>query len=272
MHDLTVWQALVLGTLQGLTEFLPVSSSAHLALTPWVFGWQPAGLGFDLALHVGTLVALFWYFRRDWAALAGGAWRIVTTGRIADDQSRRAQFIGIATVPAAIAGLLLEDLAETAFRAPIITAIALIVMGALLWAVDAAARADRVRESMTWRDALLVGLAQCLALVPGVSRSGSTITAGRALGFSRGDAAVFSFLMSMPIILAAAIFKVPDAIREAGITLPLVVGVAAAAVSSWLAIAVLLRYVSRRSYKIFALYRFALGAVILGLIATRGGW
>ena len=272
MHELTVWQALVLGTLQGLTEFLPVSSSAHLALTPWVLGWPPAGLGFDLALHVGTLVALLWYFRLEWIALSGGAWRIVTTGRVADEQARRALFIAIATVPAGIVGLLLADLAETVLRAPIITAIALIVMGALLWGVDANARADRARAAMTWRDALWIGLAQCLALVPGVSRSGSTITAGRALGFARGDAAVFSFLMSMPIILAAAIFKVPDAIRVSGITLPLVVGVAAAGISSWLAIAVLLRYVSRRSFRVFALYRFALGAVILWLIATRGGW
>jgi undecaprenyl-diphosphatase len=272
MHELTVWQALVLGTLQGLTEFLPVSSSAHLALTPWVFGWEPPGLGFDLALHLGTLVALVWYFRREWVDLAQGALRLARNGRADDDRSRRALFIAVATVPAGIAGLLLEDLAESAFRAPIVTAVALIVMGALLWGVDARSRHDRTRATMTWRDALWIGLAQVLALVPGVSRSGSTITAGRALGFARGDAAVFSFLMSMPIILAAAAFKVPDAIRATGITLPLVVGVAAAALSSWLAIAVLLRYVARRSYRVFALYRFVLGAAILGLIATRGGW
>lgn len=272
MSDLTVWQAFVLGTLQGLTEFLPVSSSAHLSLTPWIFGWPDAGLGFDVALHVGTLIALFWYFRVEWAQMARGAVTLVVRRRADDDASRRALFIGIATVPAGIAGLLLEDLAETTFRAPIVTAIALIVMGALLWIVDARAARDRTRDSMTWRDALWIGFAQILALVPGVSRSGSTITAGRALGISRGDAAVFSFLMSMPITLAAALFKVPEAIRESGITLPLVVGVAAATISSWLAIAMLLRYVARRSYRIFALYRFALGALILGLIATRGGW
>ncbi|MEX2182562.1 MAG: undecaprenyl-diphosphate phosphatase [Gemmatimonadaceae bacterium] len=272
MQDLSVWQAFVLGTLQGLTEFLPVSSSAHLSLTPWVLGWEPAGLGFDVALHLGTLVALLWYFRAEWALLAGGAVTLARNGRPVDDPSRRALLIVIATIPAGIAGLLLGDLAETAFRAPIVTAIALIVMGALLWLVDAKAPRDRARETMTWRDALLVGIAQCLALVPGVSRSGATITAGRALGFDRSGAAVFSFLMSAPIILAAALFKVPAAVRETGITLPLLVGVTAAALSSWLAIAILLRYVSRRSYGIFAVYRFALGALILGLIATRGGW
>lgn len=272
MHEPTVWQALVLGTLQGLTEFLPVSSSAHLSLTPWVFGWQPAGLAFDLSLHVGTLVALVWYFRLEWARLFRGGLTLVQNRRPTDDASRQALFIIIATIPAGIAGLLLEDLAETAFRAPIVTAIALIVMGALLWVVDARVRRDRSRGQMTWRDALLIGFAQCLALVPGVSRSGSTITAGRALGFDRSSAAVFSFLMSMPIILAAALFKVPDALRESGISLALVVGVVAAALSSWLAIAVLLRFVRSRSYAVFAIYRFALGALILGLIATRGGW
>ncbi len=272
MQELTVFQAFVLGALQGLTEFLPVSSSAHLSLTPWVMGWQPAGLGFDLALHVGTLVALAWYFRAEWKSLVIGGLTLLRHLKPVDDGSRRALFIIIATIPAAVAGVLLEDLAETAFRAPIVTAIALIVMGAVLWLVDAKVPRVRDRATMTWRDALLIGCAQCLALVPGVSRSGSTITAGRALGFDRGSAAVFSFLMSMPIILAAAVLKVPDAVRETGITLPLVVGVVTAAVSSGLAISFLLRYVSRRGYGIFAVYRFILGAVIIGLILTRGGW
>jgi undecaprenyl-diphosphatase len=237
-----------------------------------VFGWEPAGLGFDLALHVGTLFALLWYFRAEWVSLTKGGLTLLRHGKVVDDSSRRALFIIIATIPAGIAGLLLEDLAETVFRAPIVTAVALILMGALLWLADAKSPRDRERASMTWRDALAVGFAQCLALVPGVSRSGATITAGRALGFDRGAAAVFSFLMSMPIILAAAIFKVPDAVRENGFSLPLLVGVATAALSSWLAISVLLRYVSRRSYAVFAIYRFALGALILFLITTRGGW
>lgn len=272
MQELTVLQAFVLGALQGLTEFLPVSSSAHLALTPWVMGWKPAGLGFDLALHVGTLLALGIYFRHEWRSLLLGGITLVRHLKPVDDASRRALFVIIATIPAAVAGVLLEDYAETVFRAPIVTAIALIVMGAILWIVDAKVPPVRERASMTWRDALLVGCAQCLALVPGVSRSGSTITAGRALGFDRSAAAVFSFVMSMPITAAAAILKVPDAVRESGVTLPLAVGVLTAFVSSYLAIAVLLRYVSKRGYGIFAIYRFALGAVIIVLIITRGGW
>jgi undecaprenyl-diphosphatase len=271
MQDLTIWQAFVLGALQGLTEFLPVSSSAHLSLTPWAFGWEPAGLGFDLALHVGTLVALLFYFRAEWVMLIGGGFTLLRRGRAVDDPSRRALFIIIATIPAAVAGLFLEEYAETIFRAPVVTGIALIVMGALLWIVDATARRDRARETMTWRDAVLVGIAQCFALVPGVSRSGATITAGRALGFDRASAAVFSFLMSMPIILGAAIFKVPDALAESGITLPLVVGVVTAALSSALAINLLLRYVSRRGYGVFAVYRFILGAIVLAMVAMRAG-
>jgi undecaprenyl-diphosphatase len=221
---------------------------------------------------VGTLVALVWYFRAEWRSLVIGGFTLVRHRGVVDDASRRAWFIILATIPAGVAGLLLEKYAETIFRAPIVTAIALIVMGAILWIVDARAPRDRERASMGWRDALLVGCAQVLALIPGVSRSGSTITAGRALGFDRSAAAVFSFLMSMPIILAAAILKVPDAIREVGFSAPLLVGVATAALSSWLAIAVLLRYVQRRGYGIFAVYRFALGAVIIALIVTRGGW
>lgn len=273
MQEPTLWQAIILGSIQGLTEFLPVSSSAHLSLTPWIFGWEPAGLAFDVALHIGTLLALVWFFRAEWVRLAGGGITLLRHGfRPTDAASRQALFIVIATIPAGIAGLLLEDLAETAFRAPVITAIALIVLGLLLWFADRVAPRARDREQMTWRDALLIGLAQCLALVPGVSRSGSTITAGRALGLDRGSAAVFSFLMSLPIISAAAIFKVPDAVRETGISAPLLAGIAAAAVSSWLAIAVLLRFVQRRSYAVFAVYRVLLGLTILGLLATRGSW
>ncbi|MDQ8145148.1 MAG: undecaprenyl-diphosphate phosphatase [Gemmatimonadota bacterium] len=272
MQEPTVLQALVLGVLQGLTEFLPVSSSAHLALTPWVMGWSPAGLAFDLALHVGTLVTLGWYFRAEWRTLVLGGLTLLQHRRVVDEASRRAAFIIVASIPAGLAGVLLDDYAESLFRAPAITATALIVMGIVLWAVDRGAVARRARDEMTWRDALTIGCAQVLALVPGVSRSGSTITAGRALGFDRSAAAVFSFLMSMPIIAAAVVLKVPAAVRETGLTLPLLVGVVSAALSSWAAIAFLLRYVSQRGYGLFAIYRVALGLMILALLGTRGAW
>lgn len=266
---MTVFQALVLGLIQGLTEFLPVSSSAHLALAPYFFGWQDPGLAFDVALHFGTLIAVLWYFRKEWAKLISALVSIISKRRVETVEEKRLIFLIVATIPGAIGGLLLEKKAETVFRAPLLTAIALIVMGIILWAVDKAASQERPLERMVWTDALLIGLAQVVALIPGVSRSGSTITAGRGLKFDRQSAAVFSFLMSMPIIAAAVVLKGPDAARG-GVTPELIAGVVAAAVSSWLAISILLRYVSRHSYGIFALYRVILGVVVIVILHMRG--
>ena len=177
-------------------------------------------------------------------------------------------FVLLATVPAGLAGLALGDLAESALRHPVSIAVALMVLGALLWWADRAMPTSRALSEMTWREAALVGLAQACALIPGVSRSGSTITAARALGFDRSSAATFSFLLSFPITLAAVLHEAPKAL-VGGVTLPLAVGVVSAAVSSGIAIAVLLRYVSRRSYGVFAVYRWAAGLFILGLWWTR---
>jgi undecaprenyl-diphosphatase len=266
---MTVFQALVLGVLQGLAEFLPISSSAHLALTPWLLGWPAPGLAFDTSLHLGTLIAVLWYFQEEWRRLIGSALEIVRTRQVTTDSHRRVIFLVVATVPAGIAGLLLEDLAETVFRAPVITGIALIALGVLLWAVDRWTRHDRALDHMHWRDALLFGFAQVAALVPGVSRSGATMTMGRALKFTREGAAVFSFLMSMPITLAAVVLKLPDALRERDVVLPLLVGVIASGASGWLAISVLLKFVARHSFGVFAVYRVVLGAFVLTLLAMR---
>lgn len=267
---MSVLEALVLGIVQGLAEFLPISSSGHLALTPYVFGWDPPGLAFDVALHIGTLAAVIWYFRAEWKKLIASGWEVLRTRRATTDEERRVIYLVIATVPGAIGGLLLEDLAETTFRSPYLVATMLIVMGIVLWLVDRKASMVRVLPGMRWRDALLIGLAQVLALVPGVSRSGSTITAGRALGFSRESAAVFSFLMSMPITAAAVILKTPDAVAVHGINAPLIVGILASGLSGWLAITVLLRFVAKNGYGIFAVYRFIVGAAILALTYSRG--
>ena len=267
---MTTFQALVLGILQGLGEFLPISSSAHLALAPWLFGWKDPGLAFDVALHFGTLLAVLWYFRREWVALIAAALRIVRQRKLETDEDRRVIYLIIATIPGAIAGKLLEEKAETAFRNPVLVASALIVMGIVLWVVDARARQDRALGSMRWRDALLIGLAQMFAIIPGVSRSGSTMTAGRGLAFTRESSAVFSFLMSMPIIAAAATLKLPDAIHQYGITTPFIVGVVSSALSGWLAIAVLLKFVTRNSFGIFAVYRLIVGVGVLLVVALRG--
>jgi undecaprenyl-diphosphatase len=267
----TIFQALVLGLLQGLAEFLPISSSAHLSIAPWLFHWPDPGLSFDVALHFGTLIAVIWYFRGEWMSLLRAAWQIVITRKIVTVEQKRAAFIVIATIPGGIFGFLLADKAETAFRNPALTASALIVLGILLWLADRLARVDKPITHMRWTDAVLIGIAQVFALVPGVSRSGSTITAGRALGFDRNGAAAFSFMLSMPIIAAAVVLKVPHVMRDSGLTLPLLVGVAASAISGWLAISVLLKYVSRHSYGVFALYRVVLGAIVLAIYFARGG-
>ncbi len=267
---MTIFQAIVLGIVQGLTEFLPVSSSAHLALTPWLLGWKDPGLAFDVALHFGTLITVLWFFRSEWAALIASAIRMIRTRRVNSPSEKRVLFLILATIPGAIGGLLLEEKAETTFRSPTLIALNLIMMGIILWVVDRIGKQERDLDSMNWKQAVTIGFAQVCALVPGVSRSGATITAGRALGFHRESAAVFSFLMSMPITAAAVVLKGPDVLRAGNLGAEVIVGVLAAALSSWLAIAVLLRYVSRHSYGIFGIYRIVAGLIVLGLIAARG--
>jgi undecaprenyl-diphosphatase len=266
---LSLTQALVLGLIQGLSEFLPISSSAHLALAPWLLHWPDPGLAFDVALHVGTLVAVLWFFRAQWISLIIAAKNIVVNRRVVSEEERRVVFLIIATIPGAIAGLAFEKYADTAFRDPRLIATVLIIMGVVLWIVDKSAAQDRPLASMRWSDALMIGLAQMFAIVPGVSRSGSTITAGRALRLTREGAAVFSFLMSMPIIAAASILKVPHVLKAEGLSAPLLVGVLASAISGWLAISILLRFVVRRSYGVFAAYRVVVGLIVLAIAFSR---
>lgn len=266
---MTSWQALILGITQGLTEPLPVSSSAHLVLVPHFFGWGDSGLSFDVALHLGTLVSLLAYFWQDWMAMLASSVRILRTRKVESVEDRRLVFLIVATIPGGIAGLLLNDLAETTFRSPAIIAGTLITLGILLWLIDKVTPQARSLEAITIRDAVLIGCAQMLALVPGVSRSGSTMTAGRWLGLDRPAAARFSFLMSMPITAAAVVFKLPEAVREQAAVVPVAVGVIAAAVSGWLAIAVLLRYVIRHSFGVFAVYRVVLGAVVIATLVLK---
>lgn len=266
---MTLTQAILLGLLQGFSELLPISSSAHLALAPYFLNFRDPGLAFDVALHFGTLIALFWYFRHEWYEMTRSAFRIAKTRKIETVYEKLVVYLAVATIPGGIGGLLLNDLAETAFRSPILIATTLAVMGIILWAVDKYSVRTRDIEQVTLKDAIIVGCAQVLALIPGVSRSGSTITAGRALRLDRSSAARFSFLMSMPITLAAVILKLPEAIHSQGVSPPLIAGVVAAAVSSWLAIAVLLKYVSRHSYGVFAAYRLLLSAAVLLTLALR---
>jgi len=261
---LTEFQAIVLGILQGLTEFLPVSSSAHLTLTPWLMGWSDPGLAFDVALHLGSLVALLVYYRQDWIMIIKGA----VAG---DPRGRRLLILLIAaSVPGAILGFLFEKQAETVFRSPLLIAVTLAVMGLALWIIDLGSAQKRDLDDITLGDALLIGVAQAFALVPGVSRSGATITVARMLKINRQDSANFSFLMSTPIIAGAGLLKAHEMLRS-GLTRELTFGFAASAVFSLLAIAMLISYVRTRTYRVFAWYRLALAAFIIIVFLSRAG-
>jgi undecaprenyl-diphosphatase len=267
---MTPFQAIFLGIIQGLSEFLPISSSAHLTLAPWLLGWEDPGLAFDVALHFGTLLAVLWYFRMEWLALIRAAFGILTTGRIETPEKRRVIYLILATIPGAIGGLILQSKAESAFRSPQIIAIALIVLGTVLWIVDKLVDQRRILGEMRWVDSLLIGLSQVIALIPGVSRSGATITTARGLRLDREAAAEFSFLMSMPIIAAAVILEGPKALHQSGFSNELMSGVVASAISGWFAISILMRYVSRHSYGIFAAYRIILGIAVLAVVYAPG--
>jgi undecaprenyl-diphosphatase len=263
---MTVTQAVVHGVVQGLGEFLPISSSAHLILVPWVTGWPDPGLAFDVALHMGTLAALLAYFGRDLWRVARAGLASVVERKVGDDPERRLAWgIVVASVPAAVAGVFLEDYAETVFRSPRLVATTLIGLGLLLYAVDRARPTRKSLGELTLLDQVLIGVAQACALVPGVSRSGATITAARALAANRDAAARFSFLLSAPITFGAGLLEAPDMLR-AGLDAPFVAGVLTSALVGYFAIRYLLVYVRTRSYGIFVYYRVALGLVILALL------
>jgi undecaprenyl-diphosphatase len=262
--------ALVLGILQGLGEFLPISSSGHLIVVPWLMGWPDSGLGFDVALHLGTLAAVAFAFWTDWARLAGAGARGILAGRpFADADSRALWYLAAATVPGALAGLLLDEWAETVFRSPALVALTMALVGLVLWAADRRAARTTEDQEITLSHALLIGLAQALAIVPGTSRSGVTISAALFLGLRREAAARFSFMLALPITLGAAIFKVPDLFREGADPGPVLVGMLAAFLSGFLAIRVLLAYVRTRTYMPFVFYRLAFAIVVWALLLVR---
>jgi undecaprenyl-diphosphatase len=267
---MTTLQAIVLGMLQGLGEFLPISSSGHLVVAPWLLGWPDHSLSFDVALHVGTLAAVLYAFYEDWRRLLGAGIRGVVAGRpFADPDSRLLWLLAAATVPGVVAGLLLEDLADSAFRSPALVAGTMASMGLVLLVADRTARGAADARSVTLRDALLIGVAQALALVPGVSRSGATISMGLFLGYRREEAARFSFLLATPITVGAAALK-SRYLFEPGHGLELAAGMATAAVFGFASIRFLLAYVRTRDYLPFVYYRLAFAALVVGVLLARG--
>ena len=268
-------QALLLGVVQGLTEFLPISSSGHLILVPWLLDFHyleehpDFNKTFDVAVHVGTLVAVLIYFRTDIVNLTRAFFRSAWRRKIETRDERLAWLIALATVPAALVGALLADTIEEDLGEPWQIAILLAVFGILLAAADRLPQRRRL-DGLGWRSALGIGIAQTAALAPGVSRSGVTITAARALGIARDDAARFSFLLLAPVVAGAAVYKGVEVVQEglpAGSGGPIAVGMVASAISGVAAIWMLLRYVQRNSYEIFVWYRLAAAAAVIGLIA-----
>jgi undecaprenyl-diphosphatase len=270
-------QALILGVVQGLTEFLPISSSGHLIIVPWLLDFhylethEEFNKTFDVALHAGTLVAVLVYFRTEIVELVRAGVTSIRKRRISEPSERLAWLIALATVPAAAIGAAWSDKIEDDLGEPWQIAILLAVFGVVLWVADRMPQ-RREMDQLKWGGALGIGFAQAIALAPGTSRSGITITAGRFLGLTRDAAARFSFLMLAPVTLGAVLFKGMEVARDGlppGSAGPVIVGVISAAVSGFIAIWALLRYVRTHGYGIFVVYRLVAAAVILLLIATN---
>lgn len=288
---MTIIEAIILGIVQGLTEYIPISSSAHLIIIPWLFKWtDPAltSLSFDVALHLGTLLAVLVFFASDWARLIRAWFLSIKERKIAGDPDRRvAWLILLGCIPGGIAGVLGESKIDELFHQPntpismnaiLVLAILIIALAFALFTVERVARHTRDINSLTLKDTVIIGLAQALAIFPGVSRSGSTITAGLALGLKREDAARFSFLLGAPIIAGAGAKSLLDLVQNAqagtgfaGSELILFpIGIVVAAISGYFCIKVLLNFLQKHSTDVFVYYRWALAALIVVVALVRG--
>ncbi len=271
-------QAIILGIVQGLTEFIPVSSSAHLVLVPWLLGWPDAGFLFDTILHWGTLVALIVVFWRDYLKLIAGWFRTIGQRSLADPDGRLAWLIIIGTVPVVITGLLLKDFVESLFTSARAVGFDMLVTAALLAISEQILKRWQQQRTLTdirWLDAIFIGCFEALALAPGISRSGSTMAAGLMRGIRRTDAARFSFLLGTPAFLAAPLLQIADIVTGdvpiASVSwLPLLFGFLAAAVVGVIAIRWLLRYLSNHSFYIFSIYCLVVGLITITLSFVRG--
>lgn len=252
-------QALILGIVQGLTELLPISSSAHLAIIPWIFNWDIPE-SFDVALHFGTLLAIGIFFFKDWIELIKGGYKKAVK-KEDSVEGKMFWYIVLATIPGGIIGFLLDHFVGDKLTTPLIIAIALMIMGVILYFVDKNAKANTNYENMTLKQTFLIGLAQSLAFIPGVSRSGVTMTTARLLKVDRTSAAKYSFMLSAPIVLAATIFK----IKEFVFNLPFFIGVIASFIVGIVVIKFLLKYLQKGSFKGFAIYRVIAGVIIIAL-------
>ncbi|MBI3679670.1 MAG: undecaprenyl-diphosphate phosphatase [Acidobacteria bacterium] len=272
---MTIFEAVALAVIQGLTEFLPISSSGHLALAPWLFGWKDQGLTFDIALHFGTLLAVLIYFFRDWLQLAAQGFGLPY--RPDPVMARRPQMLwwmAAASVPVGVVGLFLKDYAETALRNPWSIGGMFISVGLLMWWADEGFARRKQIDGITFLDAMTIGAAQALAVVPGTSRSGITIVAGRFRELERPAAARFSFLLSTPAIAAAAAKAFLDLRKQGGISdemmAPFLAGMAVSGLTGLVVIAFFLRYLENHGLRLFVYYRVIFGIIVIALAFIRG--
>jgi len=274
---MTIVQAIILGIVQGLTEFLPISSSGHLLLVPWLFNWHfllenpDLNKSFDVALHLGTFVAVVIYFWREIGRLLVAWARSITRRSLAEPEARLAWLLIVSTIPAAIVGVVLEDFITNTLGKPWMIGVAMIVFAGFMYLVDHVARLDRDIESLTWVDAVLIGAAQALALLPGVSRSGITMMTGLLVRLDRESAARYSFLMSIPVIGGAAAFTALEIARDglpSGTAIPFAVGMISAALSGIAAIWFTLAYLKRHNFNLFVVYRLVVGVGVLILVVA----
>jgi undecaprenyl-diphosphatase len=266
---MSLLQAIVLGLVQGLTEFLPISSTAHLRIVPELFGWQDPGAAYSAVIQLGTVAAVLIYFRRDIVALGKAFFQgLLQRQPFATTESRLAWFVLVGTLPIGVCGLAFKKSIETSLRSLYVISGSLIVLAIVLFIVERRASHKRTLADMRWQDGIIVGLWQALALIPGSSRSGTTLTGALSLGLRREDAARYSFLLSIPATTLAGVFELKHLLEatERPSTVALVVGTVVAFGSGWAAIAWLLSYLRTRSTLIFIVYRVVLGVVLLGLL------
>jgi undecaprenyl-diphosphatase len=252
------FQAIIYGIVQGLGEFLPISSTAHITLLPWLFGWQDPGLTFDVALHMGTLLAVLAFFWRDWI-------RLVKAGftDLKSNEGKLFWFIMFACIPGGIVGVLLNDRVETSFRNPALIGLMLIIMGIVLYVADKTSRADVKIDNIGFKRSFLIGVSQALAIIPGVSRSGITMAAGRWFKLTREDAARFTFLLSTPFIFLSGLYKASDLKNVNVDTMPFIAAIATSAVVGAISIKFLLGYLKKNGFGIFVVYRLVLGLAVI---------
>ena len=256
-------QAIILGVVQGITEVLPISSSGHLVLFPWFFNFKDPGLSFDVALHLGTLLAIVSIFRNDILNILKGGLNIITKKDPSDFYQKLFLFLAVATVPGIVAGVFLKNYAENAFRNPIIIAGTLVLFGLILYIADKLDIKPKNLEKITFLDSVAIGISQAIAIIPGVSRSGITISAGLFRKLNREDGARFSFILSVPIILGAGLYQLKELSFESLVSPVFIIGFLAAFISSFASVKFLMSFVRNHSFNVFVYYRMVLAVVII---------